>query len=62
MLNFRNQGCGIELMESIQDRSTPLVRTIMSAAEEKQRIADGHPVLLWIWGTGLPPVAVGAAE
>ena len=48
-------------MESLEDRSTPLVRTLMAvwipSEEEKQRIADGRPVLLWVWGIWLPPVA-----
>ena len=57
---------GIQLMESLEDRSTPLVRTLMAvwipSEEEKQRIADGHPVLLWVWGTGLPPSCCGSGR
>ena len=30
MLNCRNKGCGIQLMESLEDRSTLLVRTLMA--------------------------------
>jgi hypothetical protein len=30
--------------------------------EEKAAIAAGAPVVLWVWGTGHPPVAVTVGE
>lgn len=39
---------------------TPIIRsTWVPTDEERQRILEGENIELFVWGTGMPPVALG---
>jgi hypothetical protein len=51
---------------AIKDMETPMGNVMVSewvpSQEERDRIAAGMPIHLWVYGTGHPPVSITVGE